>query len=161
MDYISKRKNNIQSISIYCRPHQGLREEKPFCELPPVPLHPCSSQQTWHSSCSRGWELCWGLAAPASPTEAFPHHQALIPAVLEQDTGNPAIQPLLQLHQPHWKASTWSIPKESMTETCYPSAGVSCSCVRGNKGCNSTETAQASHKPENGQLLFACPRKTS
>lgn len=36
MDYISKRKNNIQSISIYCRPHQGLREEQPFCELPHI-----------------------------------------------------------------------------------------------------------------------------
>lgn len=92
MDYISKRKNNIQSISIYCRPHQGLREEKPFCELPPVLLHPCSSQQTWHHSCSKGWELGW--AGPGSPTEAFPCPQPLVPAVLEQDTES-TMQPLL------------------------------------------------------------------
>lgn len=26
MDYISKRKNNMQSISIYYRPHQGLEK---------------------------------------------------------------------------------------------------------------------------------------
>lgn len=147
MDYISKRKNNIQSISIYCRPHQGLREEKPFCELPPVLLHPCSSQQTWHYSCSKGWELRW--AGPGSPRGfSMPSTPGSSCAGAGHCRSSHATSAPSST-QPHWKANTWSIPKESITlkgvilQLVLP-ADVS----EATQGCSCTETAQASHKPE-------------
>lgn len=96
MDYISKRKNNIQSISIYCRPHQGLREEKPFCELPPLPLHLLSYQER-HGITTPLKTARTALMLAWSRERFFQCFQTLIPATLECDTMNPAIHcPLLQ-----------------------------------------------------------------
>lgn len=129
MDYISKRKNNIQSISIYCRPHQGLREEKPFCELPPLPLHPFSYQQRHGvTAAPRTGEPCWSSSDPCLiQREAFPLNQSLIPATLKQDTMNPAIhQPLLQALSSRTRRPIYGASKGiHYSETCCPSAGVS------------------------------------
>jgi len=88
MDYISKRKNNIQSISIYYRPHQGLREEKPFCELPPLPLLLFSYQKR------RGITTTLKMARTAWRTQKTAHFihrgQALTPIMLVQGALNPA-----------------------------------------------------------------------
>lgn len=153
MDYISKRKNNIQSISIYCRPHQGLREEKPFGELPPLPLHPFSYQQRHGvTAAPRTGEPCWSSSDPCLiQREAFPLNQSLIPATLKQDAVNPAIhQPLLQAlssrtRRPIYGASKGIHYSETLSFSWCFTAVVS----EATQGCSSTDTTQASHKPEN------------